>query len=101
MRPECFQALIIRRALRIQPVALARQFIFMMNGGEDLEPETEDDGLCLPCAPSEDDVDLKNALFDEPIVGKGHVLMDENGPGAIEPNLSTPPPMTPAQWAKK
>ena len=49
----------------------------------------EDESLCQPCVPSEDDidVDLKSALFNEPIVGEGPVLLDENGPGAIAPKL--------------
>ena len=64
---------------------------------------SEGDSLCQPCAADEDDVDvdLRQALFKDPIVGNGHVLLDENGPGALEPRaLSTPPSMTPAQKAK-
>ena len=52
--------------------------------------------LCQPCAPDEEDVDLKSALFKDPIVGHGPVLIDENGCGALDPKpLSTPPSMTP------
>ena len=62
-----------------------------------------DDGtetlLCGVCA--DEDIDLKQALFDDPIVGRGPTLLDEHGLGALEPReLSSPPTMTPAQRAK-
>ena len=43
--------------------------------------------MCQPCVPTEDDadVDLKSAMFNEPIVGEGPVLLDENGPEAVRP----------------
>ena len=64
----------------------------MFHGGED---------LCQECEPVEEDVNLKDALFDDPIIGHGQTLLDEHGPGALEPlPLATPPTMTPAQRAK-
>ena len=56
--------------------------------------------FCQPCAPDEEDVDLKPALFQDPIVGHGPVLFDENGCGALDHKpLSTHPSMTPLQRA--
>ena len=49
----------------------------------------------------EEIVDLKQALFDEQIVGVELVVADENGPGAIAPRaVTSPPQMTPAERAK-
>ena len=45
-------------------------------------------------------VDLKEALFSDPIVGTEQTLHDQHGPGAIEPRpLPSPPGFTPSQWA--
>ena len=49
----------------------------------------------------EEAVDLKDALFTDPIVGTEQILKDEHGPGALQPRpLPTPPTFTPAQWAR-
>ena len=49
----------------------------------------------------EEAVDLKDALFSDPIVGTEQVLQDEHGPGAIAARLlPSPPSFTPAQWAR-
>ena len=63
--------------------------------------DDKDDTLCQPCAPEpEDEVDLRHAVVDDPIVGHGPILSDANGLGAIQPHaLSSPPSMTPAQRA--
>ena len=51
-------------------------------------------------APDEEDVDVKLALFDDPIVGVEVVTRDEHGPGALEARaLPSPPTMTPTQRA--
>ena len=63
---------------------------------------SDESPLCQECEPPEDDVDvdLKQALFNDPIVGEGQTLLDENGPGAIQPKpLATPPSMTPLERA--
>ena len=64
---------------------------------------SEDESLCQPCAVQGgdgEDVDLKEALFDDPIIGSGHTLCDSNGLGALEPRaLASPPSMTPAARA--
>ena len=40
----------------------------------------------------EEEIDPKKALFDEPITGIETVLLDENGPGALDAKpLPTPP----------
>ena len=49
---------------------------------------------------AEEEIDLKDALFSDPIVGVEAVAISEHGPGALTPRpLSTPPSMTPAQRA--
>ena len=49
----------------------------------------------------EEEVDLKEALFSDPIVGVERVISSEHGPGAISAQpLVTPRPMTPAEKAK-
>ena len=58
---------------------------------------------CMCCALGEDHepVDMKHALLQDPIVGVERVVLDENGPGAIEPKpLASPSNMTPAQREK-
>ena len=76
-----------------------------MLNGDDLSlcyacVDGNDDLLCGVCS-DDGDVDLKHALFDDPIVGRGPTLLDKHGLGALEPReLSTPPTMTPAQRAK-
>ena len=61
-------------------------------GSGDLDRGTLDDGTS---------VDLKDALFSDPIVGVERVNVTEHGPGALEARpLTTPPAMTPAEKAK-
>ena len=49
----------------------------------------------------EEIVDLKEALFADPIVGVELVVADEHGPGALPTiPLATPHPMTPAELAR-
>ena len=44
---------------------------------------------------------MKDAMFVGPIVGHERVLLDERGPGALDPMpLASPPSTTAAQWAK-
>ena len=70
-------------------------------------PSPQGEGDVLAPAPSEvsviddpEEVDMKNALSSEPIVGLDKVLMDEDGPGALQPTpLPSPRRMTPAQQA--
>ena len=72
------------------------EFVCMVSNG--------DQSLCQPCQGEEEEeelVNMKDALFDDPIVGHEQVLLDEQGPGALDPvPLTSPPSMTPAQWAK-
>ena len=50
--------------------------------------------------PVEEEVDMRQALRDEPIIGVEQVIHDENGPGALKPRpLPTPKAMTAAQKA--
>ena len=57
-------------------------------------------GMTDPGA-ADDEVDLREALVDDPIVGIETVVFDEHGPGALEARpLRTPPAMTPAEKEK-
>ena len=48
----------------------------------------------------EEEIDTKQAMTADPIVGTQLVAQDEHGPGALTPRgLSSPPPMTPAERA--
>ena len=50
---------------------------------------------------ADDVVDPNQIAHHDPITGVEATVLDENGPGALEPKpLSTPPDMTPAQRAK-
>ena len=60
-------------------------YVDFVNGEESL----------LQPAGLEPEVDLKQALFNEPIVGIETTLLDENWPGALAPRAATDPrPMT-------
>ena len=68
------------------------QFICMICEGEE--------SLMQPAGLDEPEVDLKHAIFQEPIVGTEKVLLDSHGPGAVAPRaISEPRPMTPAELA--
>ena len=48
----------------------------------------------------EEEVDMRQAMLDEPIVGVEQVILDDKGPGAIQPRpLPSPKAMSPAQKA--
>ena len=68
------------------------------------EGGSPDQDLCQPCAVDEDEeelVDFGKALINDPIVGVEQVVLDEQGPGALEAvPMKSPPSMSPAQWAK-
>ena len=66
-----------------------------------------DELSCQPCAEQGDDlffeeeVDMKKAMFQEPIVGEEQIVLNEYGPGALEAKpLASPNPMTPAELAR-
>ena len=50
--------------------------------------------------PVEEEVDMREAMLDDPIIGVEQVIHDEHGPGALKPRpLPTPKAMTAAQKA--
>ena len=59
---------------------------------------SDQDIFCQPRTDpdDEDNVDLGQALVNDPIVGVDHVLLDEHGPGALQPKpLASPLAMLP------
>ena len=81
-----------------------------MSKSQNSNPVSPPEFLCMVCEEdslfhdSTDDgdngVDLRDALFDDPIVGVEHTLLDENDLGARKPNpLASPKPMSPAKKA--
>ena len=50
---------------------------------------------------SEEELDPKSVVVDDPIVGEGITTLDEHGPGALEPRtLPAPKEMTPLERSK-
>ena len=80
-----------------------------MSKSQQSNPVSPSEFLCMVCeedslfhdnTDGDDGVDLKDALFDDPIIGVEHVLLDENGLGARRANpLASPKPMSPAEKA--
>ena len=60
------------------------------------------DGLvCGHNGVEKDGVDLGKAMVGEAIVGHEQIVLDANGPGALDPiPLASPNPMTPAELAR-
>ena len=84
----------------------------MSNNKDVFSPVSPDPLLCGFCADQDShqdslfavlpdgdiEVDLKDARFDDPIVGVEHILSGGHGPGARRPRpLPSPRPMTPAE----
>ena len=71
--------------------------MFMLKGEAD---DQDNFDFCRPCV-EEEDVNFDDALLGEPIVGAEQVVLDEHGPGALEPTpLASPTSLTPSQMAK-
>ena len=65
-----------------------------------LAPGRDEDHQHSQTHKEEEEVDMKLALLDEPIVGVEQVIHDAHGPGALKPRaLPSPKPMTAAQKA--
>ena len=50
---------------------------------------------------AEEELNPKDVIVDEPIVGKEFITLDQHGPGALEPKpITSPRELTPKQKAK-
>ena len=87
--------MIMMTAAGVQPVS---PLLFKSTGGS---AHASAEGPGGPGGAEEEDIDPNSVAHNDPITGVEITVLDEDGPGALEPKpLSTPPDMTPTQKAK-